>query len=95
MKTGKCDFCREIVSIGGTPACVAACSMQAIDFGDLEALKAKYPAAANVQQVYPIPGPEQTQPSLIITQHRKCSGAENEATASIFNMPEELQTYEA
>jgi anaerobic dimethyl sulfoxide reductase subunit B (iron-sulfur subunit) len=94
LKTRKCDFCRELVEMGESPACVAACSMQAIDFGDLDALKAKYPKAANVQQVYPIAGPEQTQPSLIITRHRKYTGNENGATADIFNMPEELQGYE-
>jgi anaerobic dimethyl sulfoxide reductase subunit B (iron-sulfur subunit) len=92
LKTDKCDFCRELVSVGESPACVTACSMNAIDYGDLDYLKSKYPNA--VQQIYPLASPEQTKPSILITRHRKSRGTESEATARIFNMPEELQVAE-
>jgi anaerobic dimethyl sulfoxide reductase subunit B (iron-sulfur subunit) len=94
LKADKCDFCRELVAAGESPACVAACSMSALEYGDLDFLKSKYSGQQVVQQVYPLPSPEQTNPSLLITRHRKSTGAETEATSHIFNMPEELQVAE-
>lgn len=41
-KVGKCDACAAIRAAGGKPACVMACPMRALDFGDLDELKAKY-----------------------------------------------------
>ncbi|MGL5677187.1 MAG: 4Fe-4S dicluster domain-containing protein [Cellulosilyticaceae bacterium] len=38
----KCDSCYAIRKAGGNPACVDACTMRALDFGDLEALEKKY-----------------------------------------------------
>jgi anaerobic dimethyl sulfoxide reductase subunit B (iron-sulfur subunit) len=92
LKADKCDFCRELVETGQSPVCVTACSMSAIDYGDMDYLKSKYPNA--VQQVYPIASPEQTKPSLLITRHRKSKGEETDDTARIINMPEELQVAE-
>jgi hypothetical protein len=66
--------------------------MNALDYGDIDQLKSKYPNA--VQQVYPIAEPAETNPSLLITPHRKYTGAESAGSALIVNMPEELQAYE-
>ena len=41
---GKCDGCYAIRQAGGQPACVASCLARALDFGDLDELKAKYGA---------------------------------------------------
>ena len=38
----KCDTCYAIRMAGGNPACVDACPQRALDFGDLDELKAKY-----------------------------------------------------
>jgi anaerobic dimethyl sulfoxide reductase subunit B (iron-sulfur subunit) len=38
----KCDSCLAIRTAGGTPACVAGCPNRALDFGEVEDLKAKY-----------------------------------------------------
>lgn len=91
-KTDKCDFCRELTDTGQSPVCVAACSMNALEWGRLDLLKAKYPEA--VSQVYPLASPGKTGPSLLITRHRHSNGAESEATARIANMAEELQASE-
>lgn len=42
----KCDFCKDIVDAGGNPACVEACPMRAMEWGDIEELKARHPDAA-------------------------------------------------
>ena len=38
----KCDTCKDLRDAGMTPTCVAACPMRALDFGDIDELKAKY-----------------------------------------------------
>ncbi|MBQ6391425.1 MAG: 4Fe-4S dicluster domain-containing protein [Eggerthellaceae bacterium] len=38
----KCDSCKDLRAAGKPPVCVAACPMRAIDFGDLDELRAKY-----------------------------------------------------
>jgi anaerobic dimethyl sulfoxide reductase subunit B (iron-sulfur subunit) len=85
MKMEKCDMCRELITAGEGPACVDACSMNALDYGDIETLKLQYPMA--VQQVYPIEGPAKTNPSLLIVPHRKYTG---ETGVIITSLPEEL-----
>ena len=32
----KCDFCQEYVAAGEVPPCVGACSMNALDYGDID-----------------------------------------------------------
>ncbi|HHY60255.1 MAG TPA: dimethylsulfoxide reductase subunit B [Clostridia bacterium] len=66
-KTGKCDFCQDLLERGEPPACVAACPMRALDFGTLEELAQKY---GGVNQIKGLPDPGFTKPSLLITPHR-------------------------
>lgn len=40
--SGKCDSCYAIRKAGGNPVCVDACLTRALDFGDLDELRAKY-----------------------------------------------------
>ena len=43
-KVRKCDGCAALRAKGENPVCVDACPSRALDFGDVEALKAKYGA---------------------------------------------------
>lgn len=65
-KMGKCDFCVDYIDQDLPPACVAACPMRALDFGELEELRAQY---GNIDNVYPLPNPELTKPALVVTPH--------------------------
>lgn len=62
----KCNFCVDNIDVGLAPACVAACPMRALEFGELEELSSRHP---NIDQVFPLPEHHLTQPSLIITPH--------------------------
>lgn len=61
----KCDSCYLLREKGESPACVAACPMRALDFGDLEELKAKY-GSDLVSDINGLPDSSQTTPSLLI-----------------------------
>ena len=80
----KCDFCRADVEQGGAPACVAACPMRAMDFGEIADLRAKY---GDECEVFPLPPAHKTRPSLVVHAHRDAHKA-NVKTARIAN-PEE------
>lgn len=62
----KCDLCRDRLAVGEKPACVASCPSRALDFGEIEDLRAKYGAEAGIE---PLPDPRITQPNLVITPH--------------------------
>jgi anaerobic dimethyl sulfoxide reductase subunit B (iron-sulfur subunit) len=63
----KCDFCQDLQAQGQNPVCVDACVMRAIEFGDLEELRAKY---GDIQAVDPLPDPNITKPSFEMTPHK-------------------------
>ncbi|HML20549.1 MAG TPA: dimethylsulfoxide reductase subunit B [Aggregatilinea sp.] len=63
----KCDMCADVVDEGGKPYCVAACPMRALDFGELEELRAQYGTA---NEVAPLPPADITNPSFVMTPHR-------------------------
>ncbi len=64
---GKCDFCFDLIEAGGTPACVAACPMRALDFGDLEDLRLRH---GGREEIFPLPEASLTGPSLLVRPHR-------------------------
>jgi len=82
----KCDFCQDLQAAGGNPACVDACVMRALEFGDLEELRAKYGDLASVE---PLPKANITQPAFVMTSHKNSqpSGAGN---GKLINLPEEV-----
>lgn len=82
----KCDFCMDLVDQGQQPACVSACSMRALEFGDIEELRAKY---GNEVEFEPLPTSEITHPNLVIGAHRNAQRS-GEGTGSILNLPEEI-----
>lgn len=61
----KCDSCRALRAAGEDPACVAACPMRALEFGDFEALKAAHGDA--VRDIAILPDSGQTGPRTLIT----------------------------
>ncbi len=70
-KVHKCDACAPRLAKGLPPACVAACPCGAIEFGPIEELRAKYPDAvvkgfAWAAAAFGMPGPERTDPNLVI-----------------------------
>jgi anaerobic dimethyl sulfoxide reductase subunit B (iron-sulfur subunit) len=67
-KMTKCNFCSDLLAKGENPACVDACVMRAIEFGELEELRAQY---GTVSAIEPLPASEITKPSLVLTPHKR------------------------
>jgi anaerobic dimethyl sulfoxide reductase subunit B (iron-sulfur subunit) len=82
----KCNFCKDLVSQGEKPACVAACVMRALDFGEIDELRAKHGSQASIE---PLPDSALTRPSVVITPHKHAQ-ASGTGTGRILNLPEEL-----
>jgi anaerobic dimethyl sulfoxide reductase subunit B len=68
-KAGKCDGCPDLLSLGELPACVAACPMRVLDFGPLEQLHGKYPAAVTYDAI--VPSYREILPCMLIKPHRR------------------------
>ncbi len=81
----KCTMCQDLVDQGQNPACVDACPMRALHFGDMEELRAKY---GNLAAIEPLPEAHLTQPSLVITPHKHAQ-ASGKGTGKILD-PEEM-----
>jgi anaerobic dimethyl sulfoxide reductase subunit B (iron-sulfur subunit) len=82
----KCTFCEDYLAQGQNPACVDACVMRAIKFGELSDLRAQY---GNVNAIEPLPPANITAPSAVITPHKNAQ-ASGKGTGRILNLPEEL-----
>lgn len=65
----KCDFCRDLVENRGSPACVDACMMRALHFGEMSDLAATYGADA-VKDLPVLPPSSTANPSLLIKPRR-------------------------
>ncbi len=66
----KCNSCYDAVDAGGQPTCVTACPSRALEFGDLEELRAKH---GDANAFAPLPDPSITGPSLVITPHENAA----------------------
>lgn len=62
--SAKCDGCYSLVMKGENPACVDACGMRALEFGELTDLMAKHPDA--VSNIKALPDSSATVPALLI-----------------------------
>lgn len=82
----KCDFCSDLLDKGENPACVDACPMRAIDYGELEELRAKY---GSENEIEPLPTADITHPSLVITPHKNAQPS-GKGTGRILNLSEEI-----
>jgi anaerobic dimethyl sulfoxide reductase subunit B (iron-sulfur subunit) len=80
----KCDFCVDEVDQGKPPACVQACQMRVIEFGNIEELRANH---GDLIEVYPLPKRPLTNPSSVLTPHRDCARADD-GSAHIANREE-------
>jgi anaerobic dimethyl sulfoxide reductase subunit B (iron-sulfur subunit) len=63
----KCTFCENLLAQGQNPACVDACVMRALDYGELDELRAKY---GNLAETAPLPTADITRPSFVVTPNR-------------------------
>lgn len=63
---GKCDSCKPFRDAGLNPVCVDACTMRALDFGELDALREKH-GEGLVRSVLNMPGEDETEPGLLIS----------------------------
>lgn len=82
----KCTFCSDLQDQGLNPACVDACVMRCLDFGELDALRQKY---GNLDAIEPLPVSSITQPALVITPHKHAQRS-GQGTGRIQNLPEEI-----
>jgi anaerobic dimethyl sulfoxide reductase subunit B (iron-sulfur subunit) len=73
----KCTFCVDEIDADQSPACVAACPMRVLDFGDRSALEARY-GVTNGR--YPLPESHLTQPSLVVNPHKDARRSQDEPT---------------
>ncbi len=62
---GKCDTCKDLRDAGENPACVDACPMRCLKFGDIDELKKEY-GTDLVNEISVLPSAEATKPSLLI-----------------------------
>jgi anaerobic dimethyl sulfoxide reductase subunit B (iron-sulfur subunit) len=82
----KCDFCVDRLEKGENPACVDACVMRCLDFGELDELRARYGDVAGIE---PLPDASITDPSLVITLHKNAQ-LSGTGTGRISCLPEEV-----
>ena len=80
----KCDFCLDYIDEGKAPACVAACPLRVLEFGELEELVAKH---GDQSHIYPLPSPSVTKPAMVLKPHKDAKRAENE-DADVVNKEE-------
>ena len=85
-KMTKCDFCRDEITKGGQPACVAACPTRAIDFGDYDKLAAVHSTDVAIA---PLPPLEITSPNLLIRPPKQAKPTES--THGLILNPEEVK----
>jgi anaerobic dimethyl sulfoxide reductase subunit B (iron-sulfur subunit) len=82
----KCDFCRDLLDKGGNPACVDACVMRALKFGDLEDLRAEY---GDLAEIAPLPSADLTNPSIVLKPHKDAQPSD-QGSGKIKQLPEEM-----
>ena len=80
----KCDFCQDLQAQGLNPACVDACPMRALGYGELDELRAKY---GTVNAIEPLPSADITYPAIVITPH-KHSQPSGRGTGKIIKLEE-------
>lgn len=77
----KCDMCADRVAEGKEPICVEACPLRALDFGEIEELRAAYGEEAAIA---PLPDPSETQPNTTITPSAKAKPT-GDTTGAVLN----------
>jgi anaerobic dimethyl sulfoxide reductase subunit B (iron-sulfur subunit) len=82
----KCDFCEDLLAAGNNPACVDACVMRCLDFGELSELREKY---GDFNEIEPLPKSDITVPAFVVTPHpnTEVSGT---GSGKLQNLPTEV-----
>ncbi|MEC4271809.1 4Fe-4S dicluster domain-containing protein [Adlercreutzia sp. R25] len=62
----RCDSCKAFRDNGENPVCVDACPMRALEFGDIEELRAKHEGENLVVELPILPSADETGPALLI-----------------------------
>jgi anaerobic dimethyl sulfoxide reductase subunit B (iron-sulfur subunit) len=65
-RMGKCNLCYDNLDMGLPPACVSACQLRVIHFGDIEELRAEY---GDLDNAFPLPSADLTGPAVTLTPH--------------------------
>jgi anaerobic dimethyl sulfoxide reductase subunit B (iron-sulfur subunit) len=63
----KCDFCYDYLDQGKPPACVSACQMRVLEFGEIEELRMRY---GTPHEFFPLPANSLTEPSSTVMPHK-------------------------
>jgi anaerobic dimethyl sulfoxide reductase subunit B (iron-sulfur subunit) len=66
-KMSRCNFCEDLQAQKQSPACVAACVMRVLEYGELDELRARH---GSLDAVEPLPAASLTRPSIVVTPHR-------------------------
>ena len=67
-KTGKCNMCVDLLDKGEEPACVTACQLRALKFGDIDVLRKNYKGTADIKG---LPDSGTTHPSIVINPNKE------------------------
>lgn len=63
-KVAKCNFCGDLRAQGERPACVEACTMRILDFGDVDELREKY--GSDLVSELPVLPDSSTGPNVLV-----------------------------
>ena len=85
-RSSKCDGCRDRVLVGTLPICVEACPLRALEFGEMDDLRAAHPEC--VSSIRPLPDPSYTTPSLLIKPSAAALHADKAGEGRIANNEE-------
>lgn len=73
----KCDFCYDYLEQGKPPACVSACQMRVLEFGEIHDLRKKYGSGIHI---YPFPDTSLTEPSSTLIPHKDSHQTKSDTT---------------
>ena len=66
-KMKKCDFCQQLLGQGKIPACISACPMRVLGYGELRKLQDKH---GSVSWIKGLPVTTKLEPAWVLVPHR-------------------------
>lgn len=66
-KMKKCDFCQDLLQQGKEPACISACPMRVLGYGEIKELQKKY---GYISWVKGLPATDKLEPAWVLVPHR-------------------------
>ncbi|MCI2241324.1 hypothetical protein [Adlercreutzia faecimuris] len=61
-----CDLCSDLRECGEAPACVTACPMRCLEFGDLDALRRAHEGERLVDHAAPVANADMANPNILM-----------------------------